>query len=274
MAQLTRYLRYKARTEPNRDYLPYENEDENTLPLLRRTAAKALAAKKGWDTSWRVNPDNWLLKTYYGITERGYDITHKDYDNYGGRPMLGPFMEQAYTGVHVFGHAENAIAFLNFALLIETILGRPPDESYSIDKLSNSSGYAPNNIKWSSKREQTHNRFTFRTRFASRSWMRLRDFSKNPNYKANIPSKALKHFQPFQAKTSNQKLFQITRKLLRNPKSRRQSRDGKWIKRTLLQCIPEEVEAKYTATAHFKKHNTASKYATTSTASCITQGPK
>lgn len=273
MEQLRRYLKYKAKKEPNRDYLPYENEDASTQPLLRRTTAKALAARKGWDTSWRKNPDHWANKTYGGIVARGYDTKHTYYDNYGGRPMVGPFMEEAYTGRYVFRHAENAIAFLNFVLLIETILGRPPDESYTIDKLSNSSGYVPNNIKWSSKREQTHNRFTFRTRFASRSWTRFRDFSASPNHKTDIPSKAAKHFQPLQAKTTNQKLFRITRKLFRNPASRRQERNRKWIKRTLLQCIPEEIEAKYITTEHFKKHNTASKYATTSTASNITQGP-
>ena len=71
------------------------------------------------------------------------------YVNYGGR---GITIDSCW--VH---------DYFAYKKYIETVLGPKPDNTASIDRIDNSLGYVPNNLRWASKNEQCENRRLFKT---------------------------------------------------------------------------------------------------------------
>jgi hypothetical protein len=82
-----------------------------------------------------------LWKTWKGIIERTTKPYHQNYKNYGG------------AGIFV---CEEWLVYENFA----NYIGIPPSDSHSIDRINNSKGYEPGNIRWATAKDQAHNRKT------------------------------------------------------------------------------------------------------------------
>lgn len=86
---------------------------------------------------------HYLYNTFILIKARCYNPKCKIYKNYGGR------------GITVFH--EWLESFQKFIEYIEKNLGDRP-KGYTLDRIDNMLGYIPNNLKWSSVKEQNRNR--------------------------------------------------------------------------------------------------------------------
>ena len=82
-----------------------------------------------------------LWKTWKGIVERITCPTSAHYSKYGGIG-IGIYLEW--------------LVFENFAFYI----GQPPTPLHSIDRIDNSKGYEPGNVRWATAKEQAANRKT------------------------------------------------------------------------------------------------------------------
>jgi hypothetical protein len=80
-----------------------------------------------------------LWKTWSGILDRTTCKNHHAYARYGG------------AGIGIF---EDWKIFENFAAYI----GEPPSDTHSVDRIDNSKGYEPENVRWATKKEQAENR--------------------------------------------------------------------------------------------------------------------
>jgi hypothetical protein len=91
---------------------------------------------------------------WYDIHNRCYNKNYYRYKDWGGR------------GIKICDrwHKDNPNGFLNFYNDIKK-LGPKYDDSYSLDRIDNNKDYSPDNIKWSSKREQRLNQQSHRIRF-------------------------------------------------------------------------------------------------------------
>ena len=85
----------------------------------------------------RQNP---IYGTWYQIIQRCTNPKHKFYKYYGGR------------GIGVFEIWKNS--FLDFY----NYIGNKPTIFHTIERIDNSIGYFPGNIKWATKKEQSENR--------------------------------------------------------------------------------------------------------------------
>lgn len=82
-----------------------------------------------------------LWRTWKGIWERTTLVTNAHFQRYGGR------------GITV---CEEWRDFRRFAKDV----GEPPSPSHSLDRIDNSGGYFPSNVRWATAKEQAHNRST------------------------------------------------------------------------------------------------------------------
>lgn len=82
-----------------------------------------------------------LWKTWKGVVERTTRPNSSHYPRYGG---IG-------IGIH-----PDWLIYENFALDI----GQPPTPLHSIDRINNSKGYEPGNVRWATAKEQAANRKT------------------------------------------------------------------------------------------------------------------
>jgi hypothetical protein len=86
---------------------------------------------------------------WYGMMQRCYDKNCKAFKNYGGR------------GIEVYKpwrSKKNGLRRFVRWLLSDVGIGRRPSGRYSIDRINNDGNYVPGNLKWSTNKEQIHNR--------------------------------------------------------------------------------------------------------------------
>jgi hypothetical protein len=82
-----------------------------------------------------------LWRTWKGIVERTTVQTSSHYSRYGG----------AGIGIH-----QEWLVFETFA----SYIGEPPSSKHSVDRINNSIGYFPGNVRWATAKEQALNRST------------------------------------------------------------------------------------------------------------------
>lgn len=152
LRNLLGFLLHRAAAEPNREHWPYDNITLADLPILPRTKPRVNAG----DPTFIYNTEYCIFGHWTGIKARMFDPNHKQYAIYGGKPRVGPAVDLHFTGQYPFRY--NVVALLQFAIMIEVCLGRPPSADYTIDKVSNSRGYLATNLRWSDKKEQSRNR--------------------------------------------------------------------------------------------------------------------
>lgn len=63
---------------------------------------------------------------------------------------------ESYISVTVCEQWKNSVE--EFVKYVETTLGDKPSKEHSIDRIENSKGYEPGNIRWATKKEQSNNR--------------------------------------------------------------------------------------------------------------------
>lgn len=86
---------------------------------------------------------NPLYRVWLSMRERCLNPACKSYRNYGAR---GISIHPSWDSFEVFA----------------ADIGQPPGEGYSLDRVDNSRGYEPNNVRWATRGEQSRN--TRRTR--------------------------------------------------------------------------------------------------------------
>ena len=164
------FYKQMAVKDPKRDYRPYEAESMLTLPIIPRI-------KQQWNqgdayflrNNYKPYP---LLDTWKGIRDRCFDPNSDAFDYYGALPHVGPLMEECYSGKFPFRY--NLVAYLNFCIMIETVLGRPANENETLDKMSNVRGYGPHNLQWLDKRGQAYNRCNGKMHLSEQSTVEIR----------------------------------------------------------------------------------------------------
>lgn len=85
--------------------------------------------------------DTKLWRSWKGIVERTTSVKSSHYPRYGA------------VGIGIF---KDWLKYENFA----NYIGQPPSEKHSVDRIDNSKGYEPNNVRWATAKEQAHNRKT------------------------------------------------------------------------------------------------------------------
>jgi hypothetical protein len=103
----------------------------------RCLACVAAVSKK--NPSPKINP---LAARWHGIMGRCYNSTNKSYADYGGRGITA--CERWRTKEH-------------FISDILSSIGRP-SAGMSLDRIDNSLGYAPGNVRWANSKQQRANR--------------------------------------------------------------------------------------------------------------------
>lgn len=116
---------------------------------LKRGNTKSCGCARKNKTSARMSQLNFrhgetntkLWKTWKGIVERATCKTSSHYKRYGGKGI----------GIH-----KDWLVYEVFAEYI----GQPPTPEHSIDRIDNSKGYEPSNVRWATAKEQAANRKT------------------------------------------------------------------------------------------------------------------
>lgn len=105
---------------------------------LRNTRTKTRSVEYVEPYSMRNHPLNWLYNRWAGIVDRCTRPKSSAWANYGGR------------GITV---CERWMRFDNFL----ADMGVPTDKHLSIDRIDNDKGYAPENCRWATAKEQRAN---------------------------------------------------------------------------------------------------------------------
>lgn len=87
----------------------------------------------------KTNTKVW--RTWKGILERTTKQYSQHYRRYGA------------NGIGLYKDWHDFQSFLNY-------IGNPPSEHHSIDRIDNSKGYEPGNVRWATPKEQARNRST------------------------------------------------------------------------------------------------------------------
>lgn len=113
--------------------------------LLRRGEARSCGCQQyaGLDTTLHGETSNRQMTREYriwlGMKQRCENPKHKNYADYGAR------------GIRVCEQWRNS--FENFL----SDIGRAPSNKHTIDRILNDRGYEPDNVRWATRREQSHN---------------------------------------------------------------------------------------------------------------------
>lgn len=82
--------------------------------------------------------DNPAYTSWHGLRQRCNNSNDKDYARYGGR------------GIKVCDRWDSFFVFL-------ADMGERPSSQHSVDRIDNDGDYTPENCRWATKKEQTHN---------------------------------------------------------------------------------------------------------------------
>lgn len=85
-----------------------------------------------------------LYSTWENMKARCYRSSHRSYRNYGAR---GIGMSEAWKE-----------SFVAFASYVDSVLGDKPGPEFTLDRIDNSIGYQPGNIRWANPTTQVYNR--------------------------------------------------------------------------------------------------------------------
>lgn len=99
-----------------------------------------------WSSAGLGREDSRLVRILYGMARRCIDPSCKEYKNYGAR------------GISV--HRQWIANPRDFLLYVNTVMGSRPSDEHSIDRIDNSKGYEPGNIRWANPPEQSRNKRT------------------------------------------------------------------------------------------------------------------
>ena len=101
------------------------------------TCSRSRCAEKNKTHGMRYSAE---YKIWSGIKQRCTNPKSSDYKRYGG------------NGILLFKEWEKSFeAFFSY-------IGTRPNDEYSIDRIDNSKGYLPGNIRWATKKEQARNK--------------------------------------------------------------------------------------------------------------------
>lgn len=109
-----------------------------------------LKAEKVTDGSLRAThrkSNHYLYRVWAKIKERCYNSSNIGYKTYGGRSK---------DPVKMLDNWKNS--FSSFYSYIITNLGEKPSKEHSIDRIKNSKGYFPGNLRWATNKEQQRNK--------------------------------------------------------------------------------------------------------------------
>jgi hypothetical protein len=106
--------------------------------------------------------DTKLWKTWKGIVSRTTCKTSTHYSRYGG---AGIGIDKDWLVYEVFAE----------------YIGQPPSDQHTIDRIDNSRGYEPGNVRWATPKEQAANRKTNVRVWVNDSHMILSDAAKYLN---------------------------------------------------------------------------------------------
>src|SRR5438270_1543150 len=100
-----------------------------------------MSLKHGHRRSGRTT---YIYKVWENIKQRTGNPNHPRFNDWGGRgvTMFAPWRE----------------SFMPFALYVLNALGERLSPKHSLDRIDNSLGYIPGNLKWSTAKEQAGNR--------------------------------------------------------------------------------------------------------------------
>jgi len=92
----------------------------------------------------RSGETTYVYKAWENIKQRTTNPNHPRFADWGGRgvTLFAPWRE----------------SFMPFALYLLNTLGERPSPKHSLDRVDNSLGYIPGNLKWSTAKEQAANR--------------------------------------------------------------------------------------------------------------------
>jgi len=88
---------------------------------------------------------HYLYRSWAQIKARCCNKNHPTYKHYGGR------------GITLCDEWKDSVAFITY---VEEVLGPRPD-GYTLDRIDNSKGYIPGNVRWASMSEQQKNRRSY-----------------------------------------------------------------------------------------------------------------
>lgn len=109
--------------------------------------------KREYDLKFRdLEYHRWL-----SINDRCYNPNHPHYRNYG---LLGKTVFEDWRRDPHESKEYNLKAYEKFKTWIDENIGSCPGKDYSLDRVDNSRGYEPGNLKWSTRKEQNNNKRT------------------------------------------------------------------------------------------------------------------
>ena len=232
LLNLLAFYVHMRHVNPKRQHRSYEDDGQHSLPILVRTEA---TWNQG-DPDFQYNYRSPLLKTWMGIKARCFDPANENYDLYGGSPHVGPLFEQCYSGIKPFCY--DVVAYLNFCCMVEVVLGRPPAKLWSLDRISNTKGYTPQNLRWASPETQQNNRGDYKYLYAEKPTFRMPHVNAKNNPSPRLPMRSSASSLRF--KSTNSKFHRMIRLLLTRParhatggRHRRRARESAFVRHIL-----------------------------------------
>jgi hypothetical protein len=100
---------------------------------------KTCADRMRWINLKHGQTETKLWRTWKGVLDRTTRVTNSNFKRYGGRNITV------------------CDEWKNFEVFAKDV-GQPTSDSHSLDRIDNSLGYFPGNVRWATSKEQAHNR--------------------------------------------------------------------------------------------------------------------